>query len=495
MAFAQKKKHIKAFGKRCISCCDFPSGPLGHIEENSRRAKTFCSENVTPPLISQDSKKLCLYLEVRRKSDHTRGTDVVGDLRRVRIPFRTLPTALPLHCCIAMSSSTSTGRCGICGACNSAPPWSPERLKELDPEGRERVLLELKEKEEGWKRGHGCKGRRGGDENDEEHLANGMVEVALHDDHRSEIEDGFGEFTGTEEVEKENERFEEAEVVEETHVVVKENEYLNGAMIEREVVIEEHEAVVVTTEEGGESDNRPAVDSESDVDSFVTAPLEEDDESLGLDNAASNFEQPTCSDEHNSSNKRAEDETTETQHEARAGDVDERGEEENSAKLENISTGDESATITQEQGLPEAIAPKSILSERSLKAAQLPSVANNSRAKVVSFVDDPANQSRFSIMEAADNDRPTTGCEHCKGLRKRIGDLEQHVQSLEAALSAKDMSIAALKGTMRSAGQGGRRERELRLRQEVESLRVTCDFLYRRLQSSDKSKQVEPQVH
>ena len=73
--------------------------------------------------------------------------------------------------------------------------------------------------------------------------------------------------------------------------------------------------------------------------------------------------------------------------------------------------------------------------------------------------------------------------------------MEQTVESLEAALAAKDMSIAALKGTMRPAGQGGRREREKRLSEEVGSLRVTCDFLYRRLQSTDKKKRLEPQVH
>lgn len=40
----------------------------------------------------------------------------------------------------AQGSTKVSGKCMMCSACKSAPPWAPERLKELPAAERRKVL-------------------------------------------------------------------------------------------------------------------------------------------------------------------------------------------------------------------------------------------------------------------------------------------------------------------------------------------------------------------
>lgn len=80
-------------------------------------------------------------------------------------------------------------------------------------------------------------------------------------------------------------------------------------------------------------------------------------------------------------------------------------------------------------------------------------------------------------------------CDRCERTGKRVRDLETHVQALESALRAR----ALLKDAQRVRGAVA--SDTAVLRDEVDSLRLTVDFLFRKLQKYEVNPRDRPDVH
>ncbi len=73
----------------------------------------------------------------------------------------------------------------------------------------------------------------------------------------------------------------------------------------------------------------------------------------------------------------------------------------------------------------------------------------------------------------------------------RIRELELHIEALQCALKARELVSSGKKGR-KAAGAKGENQR---LRDEVDSLRLTVDFLFRKLQKYETSPRDRPEIH
>jgi len=88
--------------------------------------------------------------------------------------------------------------------------------------------------------------------------------------------------------------------------------------------------------------------------------------------------------------------------------------------------------------------------------------------------------STSAVSPDSNPDRPEL-CQECTTLALRVKELQENIQSLKSALAVREASNLE----MRAKRNGSRSEQIAMLKQEISSLRVTCDYLFRKLQQAE----------
>lgn len=123
----------------------------------------------------------------------------------------------------------------------------------------------------------------------------------------------------------------------------------------------------------------------------------------------------------------------------------------------------------------------------TVSLASSPEVDETKRSPVVSGT--PLNGTKNKQDEK--EKQVVEECGDCIKSNSRIRELELHIEALQCALKARELVSAGKKGK-KPVGAKGENQR---LREEVESLRLTVDFLFRKLQKYETSPRDRPEVH
>lgn len=121
-------------------------------------------------------------------------------------------------------------------------------------------------------------------------------------------------------------------------------------------------------------------------------------------------------------------------------------------------------------------------------SARRPLARGHARQNSASQFEEYALPSDIVPLRAADV-APPLQCEDCEKWRTRVEELQLKVEALTSALAARDMEGASLRakcaGKMREPNRS-----ESRLIQECESLRVTTEFLYQKLERYERKAHI-----
>lgn len=121
--------------------------------------------------------------------------------------------------------------------------------------------------------------------------------------------------------------------------------------------------------------------------------------------------------------------------------------------------------------------------------ARRPLARGHSRQGSASHFEEYALPSDLVPLRSADV-APPLQCQDCEKWRSRVEELQLKVEALTSALAARDMEFASLRA--KSAGKFRAPNRnESRLIQECESLRVTTEFLYQKLERYERRAHVD----
>jgi len=82
-------------------------------------------------------------------------------------------------------------------------------------------------------------------------------------------------------------------------------------------------------------------------------------------------------------------------------------------------------------------------------------------------------------VPTATNKTKTTACENCEKMRKEMEELKARNTKLRSAVAKRDASIVRLKGNKGPTP-------EPLLEQEIDRLRLTCEYLYQKLDAAEK---------
>lgn len=125
--------------------------------------------------------------------------------------------------------------------------------------------------------------------------------------------------------------------------------------------------------------------------------------------------------------------------------------------------------------------------EDSVSARRTPARERSRQGPFAPFEEYPL-PSDIVTLRSADSETPLQ-CEDCERWRGRVEELQTKVERLTAALAARDMECASLRakhaGKLREPNRG-----ESRLIQERNSLRVTTEFLYRKLERYERDAHI-----
>lgn len=93
-------------------------------------------------------------------------------------------------------------------------------------------------------------------------------------------------------------------------------------------------------------------------------------------------------------------------------------------------------------------------------------------------------------LKVPPNDGSEENFDSLAAANKRVRELELHIEALECALKARELVASGKKSTSKKGTS-----EVVRLRDEVDSLRLTVDFLFRKLQRYEASPRDRPEAH